>query len=245
MTFEQRRSDPLVMLAGADETLDEFDAGTAYTQHIRGLTGDYDRVPLGELADTEGTTVNPRGKAYADQVFEYVDLREIDDIYGQVLAYRRVPGAKIGSMKVRFHKFDILFAKIMPSLANRKVALITDDVSNAVASTECIVVRRKPDAAVNLYYLFRVLRCDAFNRQAVARVTGATGRQRVTPSQLAELEVILPPREVQDEIGDAVEREFTLRTLAAEQTREADDLSEAVLGATALRIERLGRTVRG
>src|SRR5205814_3148966 len=106
--------------------------------------------------------------------------------------FRQLKGSRIGSNKHRFRKFDILFAKIMPSLANKKIALVTQDVTNAVASTEFIVLRKKPAADINLYYLFRALRSDYFTRQAEANVTGATGRQRITPIRLLELKIIVP-----------------------------------------------------
>ena len=67
---------------------------------------------------------------------------------------------------------------------------------------------------------------------------GATGRQRISPSRLLELQIIVPPEEIQTQIGDAVEEEFTLRTLAAEQSKKADDLAQLVLGSLTLRTDR-------
>jgi hypothetical protein len=133
-----------------------------------------------------------------------------------------------------------LFAKIMPSLANKKLCLVTQDVSNAAASTEFIVLRRKRESAINLFYLFRALRSDHFTRQAVARVTGDTGRQRISPTTLLNLRIIVPPEELQDKVGSAVEREVTLRTLAYEQATRADDESSLVVGPTTLRTSKIG-----
>lgn len=116
--------------------------------------------------------------------------------------------------------------------------MVTQDVTNAVASTEFIVLRKKPEAQINLYFLFRALRADHFTKQAVANVTGATGRQRINPSRLLELRIIVPSIELQERIGDAVEKEFTYRTLAAEQSKNADDEAELILGTLTLRTER-------
>jgi type I restriction enzyme S subunit len=175
---------------------------------------------------------------YATQSFEYVDLREVDDIYGQILKFRILKGEEVGSTKHRFQKWDILFVKIMPSLANKKIALVTQDVMNAIASTEFIVLRRKPNKEINLFYLFRALRSDHFTRQAVANVTGATGRQRISPHRLLELRILVPPSELQEQVGRAVEQEFALRTLAAEQARGVDDQVASILGPVTLRIAR-------
>ena len=129
----------------------------------------------------------------------------------------------------------------MPSLANKKICVVTQDATNAVASTEFIVLRKKPESDINLFYLFRALRSDHFNRQAVARVSGATGRQRISPPVLLSLKIIVPPKELQDKVGAAVEREITLRTLAYEQARRADDEAMLILGSTTLRISGLAR----
>jgi type I restriction enzyme S subunit len=72
----------------------------------------------------------------------------------------------------------------------------------------------------------------------VANVTGATGRQRISPDRLLELKILVPPDVLQLQIGEAVEEEFRLRGLAAEEARRADDLALAVIGPTTLRTER-------
>ena len=67
-------------------------------------------------------------------------------------------------------------------------------------------------------------------------MTGATGRQRISPQKLLSLHVVVPPRQLQDEIGRVVEAEFALRALAAEKTVQADEEAVLVLGGTTLRI---------
>lgn len=238
MTIKLLASAPLaLMIDDTDlERLETIDAGAAYTEYLHRQVGDFQEQPLGEFVDIVSKGINPSAERYANQSFEYVDLREVDDIYGQILKFRILKGKEVGSTKHRFQKFDILFAKIMPSLANKKIALVTQDVTNAIASTEFIVLRRKPDKEINLFYLFRALRSDHFTRQAVANVTGATGRQRVSPLRLLDLRIIVPPPELQEQLGKAVEQEFALRTLAAEQAKGADDEVASVLGPTTLRI---------
>jgi len=240
MTINIPSTTPLIIIVDESdvETIETIDAGAVYTEYLHRQLGTFEEKPLNEFVDIISTSINPVLRKYSDQIFEYLDLREVDDIYGQVLKFRIMKGSVIGSNKHRFRKWDILFAKIMPSLANKKICIVTNDVQNAVASTEFIVIRRKPDSDINLFYLFRALRSDHFTRQAVANVTGATGRQRINPTKLLELRIPIPPKELQERIGTAVEREFTLRTLAAEQTKRADDETGPILGPTTLRIER-------
>jgi restriction endonuclease S subunit len=239
MTVELIKTSPLILTITEESAsgLDTVDAGAAYTNYLHEQIGDFEQKPLGNFVEVISQSFNPRVNRYASQTFEYIDLREVDDIYGYILTLKVSKGSEIGSTKHRFQKNDILFAKIMPSLSNKKIALVTQDVTNAVASTEFIVLRKKTEVDINLYYLFRALRSDHFTRQAAANVTGATGRQRISPSRLLELQIILPPEEIQTQIGDAVEQEFTLRTLAAEQSKKADDLAQLVLGNLTLRTD--------
>ncbi len=142
---------------------------------------------------------------------------------------------KYGSAKRRFRQGDILLARIMPSLANKKMALVTQDVARAVASTEFYVLRARPDSRLNWYYLFKALRSDDFTRQAVAGVTGATGRQRLSSERLRTLQIPVAPAELQARIGQAVEAECAQWALAEEYARRAEDEATPVLGATTVR----------
>jgi len=240
MSINILSANPLVVIIDEKEAgrLETIDAGAAYTEHLHKQIGNFSEHPLGNYMEIASAGVNPRSTRYSDQLFEYVDLREVDDIYGHIIKFRILKGVVIGSNKHRFRKWDILFAKIMPSLANKKIALVTQDVNNAIASTEFIVLRLKKDCEINLFYLFRALRSDHFTRQAVVNVTGATGRQRINPTRLLELRIIVPPPELQENIGSAVEQEFALRTLSVEQAKRADDEAELILGPTTLRISR-------
>lgn len=239
MTINILKDEPLILTVDEADAagLDAVDAGAAFTEYLHAQVGEFDTHPLGDYVDIVSSSVNPKSAKFKEQVFEYVDLREVDEVYGQILKTRQAKGAEIGSNKHRFQKWDILFAKIMPSLANKKIALVSQDVSNALASSEFVVLRLKEDAGINLFYLFRALRSDHFTRQAVANVTGATGRQRIAPRKLLEYQVIVPPEELQNQIGEAVEKEFSLRTLAMEQSKLADDLSKRALGDTRLRTQ--------
>lgn len=214
-----------------------FDAGAAYTRHLHEQVGEFDTCELGQLVEAVRNTVNPQAQSHATTTFDYVDLREVDEVFGQILDFKRSLGRQIGSSKVRFQTGDILFARIMPSLANKKVAFVDRDVTNGVASTEFFVLRVNRDADINPYFLFRALRADAFTRQAEANVTGATGRQRLSVDTLLSLQVVLPPRELQDQIGRVVEEEFQTRARAAELSQQADDEAFPVLGETTRRTD--------
>jgi len=240
MSIELISKKPLIVTIDESETLDikTIDAGAAYTKYLHQQVGAFKEEPLSKYVDFVSKSINPNAQRYREQSFEYIDLRDVDDIYGHILKVRKLKGKQIGSNKCRFQKWDILLAKIMPSLENKKITLVAEDVSNALASTEFIVLRKKTDANINLFYLFRALRSDHFTQQAVANVTGATGRQRINPTKLLELRILVPPPDLQEKIGRAVEQEFTLHALSVEQTNRVDDETAPILGPTTLRISK-------
>jgi hypothetical protein len=154
MSIQLIETDPLILTITEQSAsrIDTVDVGAAYTQYLHEQIGDFEQQSLGSFVEVVSKSVNPRSSRYAGQTFEYIDLREVDDIYGYILKLKISQGSNIGSTKHRFQKNDILFAKIMPSLANKKIALVTQDVTNAVASTEFIVLRKKLESDINLYY---------------------------------------------------------------------------------------------
>jgi len=214
---------PLIMEIDHSEVEDFLHVGHYYSKHLMG-NKKVVTAPLKKFAEVVGTSIDPRSESFRGMTFDYVDLRQVDEVYGDFLRIRQVKGSKIGSIKTRYRSGDILFAKIMPSLANRKTALAPPGIANGLASTEFIVLRKRPQAEINWYYLFRALRSDDFVKQAVANVTGATGRQRINPRRLLELRVIVPPPELQDKIGRTVEEEFSLRRDAHAKKLQTDEI---------------------
>ena len=184
MTIRVLSTAPLVLTIDESEAqqLETIDAGAAYTKHLHRQAGQFKERPLSEFVEIVSSSINPRSPRYANHTFEYIDLREVDDLYGQILKFRVLRGSEIGSNKHRFQKWDILFAKIMPSLANKKIAIVSQDVTNAVASSEFLVLRKKPDVEMSLFYLFRALRSDSLHAPGCRECHGRHGPTEDQPS---------------------------------------------------------------
>lgn len=89
----------------------------------------------------------------------------------------------------RFQKGDTLIARITPCLENGKGAQIRHLPEEAAGfgSTEFIVARGKDDRDTDfIYYLTRH---DDFRAEAIKRMEGTSGRQRVAWQQIASIEV--------------------------------------------------------
>jgi len=224
---------PLMMEIDHSEVEDFLHVGYYYSKHLMGKEK-FPTAPLKKFVQIVASNIDPRREPFRGIYFDYVDLREVDEVYGDFLRIRRLKGSRIGSTKTRYRSGDILLAKIMPSLANRKTALAPQGITNGLASTEFIVLRKKPESEINWYYLFRALRSDDFVKQAVANVTGATGRQRINPRRLLELRVTVPPAELQDKIGRIVEEEFSLRRDAHAKKLQADEACADIIGTSAV-----------
>jgi len=150
--------------------------------------------------------------------WRYVGLGDIDARIGRYQV-RTVLGKEVRSTVRRFEGGDILFSKMRPGL--RKCVLIDEDEETGYVSSECYVMR-SPSTAIHdselrdramkrqaliehevlPEYLAFVLRSDIVFGQLVYQVTGL-GRPRVNKSTIMNLQIPLPPKEIQQEIVTA------------------------------------------
>jgi type I restriction enzyme S subunit len=96
----------------------------------------------------------------------------------------------------KFRSGDTLLARITPCLENGKTALV-DDLGDGIVgwgSTEFIVMRAKPGIPHALPYC--VARDATFRGEAIATMTGSSGRQRANEKRIAALKHAVPPQSV-------------------------------------------------
>ena len=108
---------------------------------------------------------------------------------------------------VKFRNLDTLLARITPCLENGKTAFVgfLEDGEVASGSTELIVMRGK---LVGPCYTYCLARSDDFRGNAIASMTGSSGRQRVQVSAFAEYPIIVPPPHLADEFERVVQPQF-------------------------------------
>jgi hypothetical protein len=221
---------PLCLMVDAGSDL--LDAGRAYAAKRRADAGTSSK-PLGELADIVPGTVNPHNKAHRATTFQYIDLAEVDEVLGAIMSYRELPGQLIGSTKVRFKKGDILFAKIRPSIDNKKVAFVYQELENAIASTEFLVLSAQE--GVDPYYLHAAMRSDEFTQSVINTVGGDTGRQRIKPSQLLQIGIPWSDNDVRDTISARVREFFDSLSKTAALRQQSIDVGDEALGPTSMK----------
>jgi type I restriction enzyme S subunit len=209
-----------------------IDAGFAYAAKRRAESGGTTRL-LRDLADRISVTVSPHADQHADTMFQYIDLAEVDEVLGAIMSYRQISGRLVGSSKVRFKHKDILFAKIRPSIDNKKVAYVYQELENAVASTEFIVLRPKDDT--NPFYLYAALRSNEFTEAVIRECSGDTGRQRIGTQRLLDIPVPWPDEDVRQDIATNVAAYFASLETTMALRQQAIEISGEALGSTTMR----------
>ena len=100
-----------------------------------------------------------------------------------------------------FAENDILLAKITPCMENGKCAIATGLTNGIGFGSSEFHVLRCTKKILNLY-LFALLNTQEVRRVAEKNMTGSSGHRRVPASFYANMEIPLPPLDVQKEIAD-------------------------------------------
>jgi len=150
---------------------------------------------LGEIAD-----LNPRESLCRGNVYPYIDMSSVpeNNRLPERVLYKEYRGS--GS---KFRKGDVLFARITPCLENGKTAFIKDLPQDEVGfgSTEFIVIRQKKGISNGLF-LYYLSRWNTFREIAKKKMSGTSGRQRVSAQALANINVPYPPLPEQEKIAE-------------------------------------------
>lgn len=135
-------------------------------------------------------TINPRLRS-TQSVFQKLTMADLDERHAAAFPSQTVERAT-GS---RFQQADVLLARITPCLENGKTALVKflDPGEVAVGSTEFIVLRGN---SVGPAFTYCAARSDRLREHAIASMSGASGRQRVSIDAFRSLELVEPPVEV-------------------------------------------------
>jgi type I restriction enzyme S subunit len=94
---------------------------------------------------------------------------------------------------------DVIYSKI--DVRNGAIGIIPDEMSLGAVSSEFPVYAVLPDVALP-EYIKLVFRTKQFLKLINSMISGASGRKRVQPKQLEQIEIPLPPIAVQREIVD-------------------------------------------
>jgi hypothetical protein len=154
---------------------------------------------LDEMADIVHRSFN--ASRYPDHKFYHIGVPDVDAERGEVANIDRLPGKKIKGGKTIFRGGDIIFARIEPSIYNKKTAIVPD-VGDCLGSTELLAAR--PKEGTNVHYLLWALRSEWVAQQILGKMTGSTGRRRFEDVDFAKLLIPWVEPDVQDQIARVV-----------------------------------------
>jgi len=126
---------------------------------------------------------------------EFADLKLVTLHFGGDMQPRDLKG-KVNFKGKLFNGFagDVVYSKI--DVRNGAIGVVPTSMPTVAVSSEYPVYRVRPDVALPEYVKL-LFRTTAFRQQINSMISGASGRKRVQPSDLQEIEVPLPPLPVQ------------------------------------------------
>jgi type I restriction enzyme S subunit len=176
---------------------------------------------VGDVCKLSKDSVNP-GK-HPDEVFAHYSLPAFDE--GQE------PKLEIGSI-IKSNKYLVPSDAVLLSKLNPHIPRIwMPDVAinnRPIASTEYLVL--SPKAGYSRGYVFGLVTSSAFTSIYGTMVSGTTGsHQRVTPSHVLEVSLVLPPDEVLNEYADLVMDLYSKKHSNTHQIRTLTNLRDTLL----------------
>jgi type I restriction enzyme M protein len=170
-------------------------SGERYRENVASSTS-HKLVPVGRFMREGVKTVDPRNTP--DELFELWSIPAFDAGRPEL-----VRGGEIGSQKKVVAPGDVLLSRIIPHIRRGWVVQPNQDGRRQVASTEWIVF--SSDEVVP-GFLRQLLVSDFFHASFMQTITGVGGSlSRANPAAVGEIQIPLPPLEVQKDIVAEIE----------------------------------------
>ncbi len=170
-------------------------SGERYREGVVSNTA-YPLVPVSRFMKEGVKTVDPR--TAPDEIFELWSIPAFDAGSPEL-----VRGSEIGSQKKVVSPGDVLLSRIIPHIRRGWVVRENSDGRRQIASTEWIVFS---SAEVVPGFLRQLLVSDFFHVSFMQTITGVGGSlSRANPGAVGEIQIPLPPLEVQKEIVAEIE----------------------------------------
>ncbi len=147
---------------------------------------------LREVAIVNETRSRPQFED--DELVPYVGLPETDENSHSIINVLLRPYKEVAGRNIIYQN-ELLFARIEPSIFNKKY-ILTGDLKGyeyAFTSTEFYTV--KGTEVTNEYLLFCLLSNYVYN-QVAGKTTGSTGRRRLDPEVFKKIKIPVPTKDV-------------------------------------------------
>jgi type I restriction enzyme, S subunit len=178
----------------------------------------YPEVALGTLMAVRAGTIDP--SQYPEETFCLYSIPAFDVGHPEVLR-----GLEIGSAKQIVRPGDVLLSRIVPHI--RRAWVVEPDSNRRIIASGEWIVFRSPN--VEPRYLRHFLTSDRFHRQFMRTVVGVGGSLlRARPSQVACIQIPLPPLSEQRRIADILDKGERIRRKRKQSALFAEQLLQSV-----------------
>ena len=141
---------------------------------------------------------NPRESVKKGTVVKNVPMDKIEP------KTKEIPSYEITEYNggVKFRNGDTLMARITPCLENGKISQVSilDYDEIGAGSTEFIVLREK-EGISDKDFIYYLSNSEYFKEPAIKSMVGSSGRQRVQRDVIENLDIYVPPLDMQKKIG--------------------------------------------
>lgn len=186
----------------------------------------FEWVPLRSLVEQRHEALNPQD--YPGHLFNYLGLENIQPATGDLVSFQPRHGKEIRSKSKVFRQGDILYARLRPYL--NKVYLASGTVANGICSGEFYVLA--PRRQYVEPQLLRALLASRYVHPYVAALQTGSALPRLELEDLLDIEVPLPPSNVQGVHARFLEEQTLYRRrLAAQLSRLPDVVLDALVEA--------------
>ncbi len=183
----------------------------------------FQRVQLRQVVQNVATW-NPL-KAATDETFHYIDLSAIDQKSKKITGSREVScGEAPSRARQLVAKNDVLVSTVRPNLNG--VAIVTQELDGATASTGFCVVRPNPEK-LDPNYLFHWVKSETFVSEMVQQATGAS-YPAISDKIILGSHVPLPTIAEQRRIAVILDKVDTLRATRWETLAQLDNLAQSI-----------------
>lgn len=158
---------------------------------------------LSKLATVPKRNFTPSKPPNREKVFHSINVADIDEREGIIREVHDIKGSLVKGTKSLAKAGELVFARIEPSIYNKKSAIVPNNIPELICSTELIVLL--PRKGVDPNFLFWVLRSDWFASQVTENLMrGSTGRRRLSSTDLLRLYAPDIASEAQRQVAEVI-----------------------------------------
>ncbi|GGY93024.1 restriction endonuclease subunit S [Pseudoduganella plicata] len=177
------------------------------------------KEPISQIAE-----INPKVSSLAEDD-PFIPMEAVDP-WAQLIDPSKIEkkGQRGG---VKAQGGDLLMARITPCLENGKIAQVPISIKKCGGSTEFIVFRAKD--GTDQQFIYHLITSRVFHSQAAGTMSGSTGRQRASATDVGRIVVPILPLTKQIEICDQIKQISKIREATNSRLLGLSQMKLAVL----------------